>query len=105
EESGWRSTDNGATIAIEGMTGVYYVHVRAIDQAGNHAYVISQPFYIDHLAPIGNVSFEVSYTNKVEAWANFQAEDNLTDKTEMEMSYRGDGGAWGDWMTYTDIQR
>lgn len=105
EESGWRSTDNGATIAIEGMTGVYYVHVRAIDEAANDDYVISQPFYVDHLAPIGNVSFEVSYTNKVEAWANFQAEDNLTDKTEMEMSYRVDGGAWGDWMTYTDIQR
>jgi hypothetical protein len=49
--SGWASFTNGDTITKTGVTGIYYLWVKAVDNAGNSIIAKSSSFVIDNTAP------------------------------------------------------
>ncbi len=96
DEEDWDASLDGAFTFNE-KSGIYYIHVKAADQAGNVKKIRSQPFYLDHLAPSGTVQFVDTHTNEAEASANFAASDAMD--TSLELSVALNGGEWSDWLT------
>ncbi|MDP5274625.1 Kelch repeat-containing protein [Chengkuizengella axinellae] len=50
--SGWSIFTSGDLLALDSVTGTYYLHIRAEDKAGNKATFVSNLFLIDNKAPI-----------------------------------------------------
>ena len=51
DDAEWFPFDNGDTVVLEGQNGDWYLHVRAGDADGNLAYVSSERFRLDNIAP------------------------------------------------------
>ncbi|CAM3634726.1 immunoglobulin-like domain-containing protein [Marinicrinis lubricantis] len=89
------------TIALSGISGIYYVYAKVVDEAGNAALVSSQPYALDHLPPTGGVSFVQPHTNKLEAQVKLEAADNES-QDGLELRYSNDlGETWSEWLTFT----
>lgn len=43
--------ENGGTIEVSGLNGIYFLHIKSIDEAGNETYFVSNIFYFDNIAP------------------------------------------------------
>lgn len=94
----WKATSDGL-VKLENLSGVYYIHVRAIDPAGNAATVSSKAFRLDVEPPSGSVVLPGEYTNVREMDAELQATDGSGEP--LDFQYRVNGGSWSDWFAYT----
>ncbi|HWR60692.1 MAG TPA: immunoglobulin-like domain-containing protein [Clostridia bacterium] len=50
-EAGWTEIANNSTVNLAGMTGNYYLHVKATDAIGNTGIFRSETYYMDNEAP------------------------------------------------------
>lgn len=101
DASGWPSTNNGL-IGLTGLSGVYYIHVRAVDQAGNETPARSQAFYLDVEKPAGSVTIQEEYTKASSVTIHLQATDNSD--APLEFRYRVNEDAWQEWLGFTPTE-
>ena len=99
-ESGddWPVSTDGR-ITLSGMSGIYYIHVRVTDKAGNVKYETSQPFRLDVQPPTGSVSLPAEYTNNRLVSAALQASEESG--VTPEFRYRLNEGTWSVWIGFT----
>lgn len=50
--AGWTETANNSTVGLSGVTGQYYLHVKAEDSAGNTGVFRSETYHMDSTDPI-----------------------------------------------------
>lgn len=97
----WTLTEDGR-IELDGRTGIYYLHVRAVDPAGNETFARSQAFHLDVTPPDGSASFPVAYTKERDVELTLDATDESV--KPIEFRYRINGGEWSDWLPYAPSQ-
>ncbi|HWR62446.1 MAG TPA: immunoglobulin-like domain-containing protein, partial [Clostridia bacterium] len=52
----WKETSNNSAVGLSGVTGTYYLHVKATDAAGNTCIFRSEPYHMDNEVPGISVS-------------------------------------------------
>lgn len=70
--SEWTSFANGATLSKDSVEGDWYLHIRAIDNASNTNYSVSNAFAMDDVLPV------LSITGNPTSWQNTSATINVT---------------------------
>lgn len=97
----WTSLTSGDTITLDGETGTYYLHFRAIDEAGNIVETTSNGFHLDNAPPQVNLSVEGDSTEK----QTHSITVTLTDiskivSSEYQWSQSSDFPAGGTWLPF-----
>lgn len=103
--SGWINTDQSSISITLDSDGKYYIHIEAMDNAGNTRYICKGPYKIDNLrpqAPGTPITTPNPTIDNTQKWNWESARDDLSGIDYYEVSI--DGGSWiniGNTTTYT----
>ena len=108
DSEGWLEAPEDGMLTVTGEPGVYYVHVKAADKAGNVAVAVSKPFEIKPVSDGPTVL--PAYSSQLITVADGYGVANLVLETANRDNYRysvsTDGGEkWCNWLPYMSMIR
>lgn len=96
-------------ITLQNMTGIYYIKVCVVDEAGHEVTRFSNPFFLDNEAPVATIYTDYNHNDsdyvreKAKVWL-YNVSDNESNVKDMQIRY-----AWEEadltstpWIPYTD---
>ncbi|HWQ30091.1 MAG TPA: hypothetical protein VN549_03800, partial [Negativicutes bacterium] len=102
--SNWTETANNSTVSLSGVSGTYYLYVRATDSESNIRTFRSEPYFLDNEAPEIDISPDGNTNNAKSVSVDIDAQDNRNlEKVEYAFSTNADLAAAEDW-TETDYE-
>ncbi|MFC0213575.1 Ig-like domain repeat protein [Paenibacillus chartarius] len=103
-DGAWASTPASGAITIDNRTGIFYLHAKVYDQAGNWVYKDAGPYYLDNTKPTGTIAPAQTHTKESSLTVNLTAADDnkpTSVKTTVDqMRFMVDGGSWTGWESY-----
>ncbi|MBD2862465.1 OmpL47-type beta-barrel domain-containing protein [Paenibacillus oceani] len=102
--AGWTSFASGDTLSKNGADGDWYLHIKALDAAGNTANVVSSRFRLDNTEPAINISMTNADMSAYpdNAWSNQEVTIRVTAtdaNSVVSNVYSMNGGTT--WIAYT----
>jgi len=76
--AGWTETGNGSTVSLSGVTGHYYLHVKAVNATGNTGIFISETYHMDNDAPIISINPDGAANKRTSISPQIRAEDDYS---------------------------
>lgn len=102
-DSNWKNTSNGATVTKKDVDGDWYLHVKAIDKAGNEPILTSGKFVFDNTAPTGSINILEECINYNTVTLYLDSSDKESSSSEIQYSISQDGETWDDWKSCVSI--
>ncbi|MFC5451010.1 Ig-like domain repeat protein [Paenibacillus aestuarii] len=97
DDSTW-SSSTSRTLSIADKTGIFYIHTKVYDEAGNWTLATGGPYKLDNALPTGAITVPKKFTNVTTVPLQLTAAD-LQGSVD-QMRFAVDGGAWGSWETF-----
>jgi len=97
----WTNYASSHSFQITGVTGTYYVHILAVDEAGNETYYISNPIILDNEAPL---PAEITPNVSGDVWTKDDVRVTLTSE-EGTIYYHLGTGSWQEYTTPVVIDK
>ena len=108
DDEGWLELPEGGRITITGEPDVYYVHIKAVDNAGNETITVSKPFEIkefsDEPMELPEYSSQIITVEDGYGIANLILEAEYKDGYRYSISTDG-GDKWCNWLPYMSMTR
>lgn len=99
DDGNWINVENGSKVTQRGKDGEWYLHVKAVDEAGNITIITSGKFIFDNTSPTGNINIVESYVKNNSVTLNFSAEDTDSNFADIMYSLSKDGVNWDEWQS------
>lgn len=103
DDLNWKNTSNGATVTKKDVDGDWYLHVKAIDEAGNEPILTSGKFVFDNTAPTGSINILEECINYNTVTLYLDSSDKESSSLEIQYSLSQDGETWDDWKNCVSI--
>jgi hypothetical protein len=94
----WDTSADG-TIKIDNRSGIYYIHAKIYDYAGNTFILSSIAFHLDNQGPVGTVRAVMEHSNQSAIELAVEAED-VSGLKEMAFRINGAENDWTPWIAY-----
>lgn len=98
DDAAW-STSGDGQFTLDNRTGIYYIHAKVYDQAGNWTLATGGPYRLDHSPPAGSIQTANTMTNNSLVPVALSATDQGTQAAQFQVLI--DGAPSGGWQEYT----
>ncbi|MBW5449368.1 hypothetical protein GE107_25405 [Cohnella sp. CFH 77786] len=108
-DTGWMALENGDPPELNGVDGDWYLHIQALDRAGNRSNAATERFRLDNTAPVIHLAMKTADGDYADdTWTNREitVEATVTDADNaVSLAYSLDGGSsWNPYAASLSIQ-
>ena len=108
DDEGWLELDADRKVTLSGEPGIYYIHIKATDNAGNEIVAVSKAFeikaYSDEPMELPEYSSQIITVSDGYGIANLILDSETKDGYRYSISTDG-GGKWCNWLPYMSMTR
>ncbi|GMQ56257.1 hypothetical protein AN1V17_06500 [Vallitalea sediminicola] len=99
----WTEITNDSTIDKNNVDGEWYVHVKAVDQAGNSSIYTSGKYIFDNTPPVGLINITEEFINHNSITINLECSDVYSNESNISYSISEDNINWEPWTSFVSI--
>jgi hypothetical protein len=103
EEANWIETANGVTIDKNSVNGEWYLHIKALDEAGNSSIATSGKYIFDNTAPTGTVTIVETVTETNLITINLECQDAYSNESEITYGISEDNINYGPYTSFSSV--